>query len=254
MKQYAPGKEPQYNREEDKLQAEDIVIKGGIYEKLDNFWFYNKWKVLVVVGAIMLIGIMCVQMCGNTEDDLTLMYAGSSYLTTVPNYEEILDTFESVMPEDFDGDGEKRAAFAALNIFSKEQIEARKAAIAAGEDLPEYNTHINSQEFTSFNRLMQTGEYSLCLLEEWLYDSVAKGVFCKLEDTLGAQPEYAIDKYAVYFWDTEFAKANAEVFAAIPENTVLCLRMKNSITNKGSETNHARAKETFIAILNYKPE
>ena len=45
-----------------------------------------------------------------------------------------------------------------------------------------------------------------------------------------------------------------DTFAAIPENTVLCLRMKNSITNKGSETNHNRAKETFVAILNYKPE
>ena len=34
MKQYAPGKEPQYNREDDKLQPEEIVIKGGIYENL----------------------------------------------------------------------------------------------------------------------------------------------------------------------------------------------------------------------------
>ena len=254
MKQYAPGKEPKFDREEEKLEDADINLGNGMLAKLDNFWFYNKWKVLVIVGAIMLFCIMCVQMCGNTADDLTLMYAGSSYLTTVPNYEEILDTIEAVMPEDFDGDGEKKAAFAALNIYSKEQIQARKDAIEAGEDLPEYNTHINSQEYNSFNRLMQTGEYSLCLLEEWLYDSVAKGVFCKLEDTLGAQPEYAIDKYAVYFWDTEFAKANAEVFSAIPENTVLCLRMKNSLSNKGSETNYNRAKETFVAILNYMPE
>ena len=101
---------------------------------------------------------------------------------------------------------------------------------------------------------MQTGEYSFCLMEKWLYDDIAKGVFCKLEDTLGAKPEYAIDSYAVMFWDTEFAKANAEVFAAIPEETVLCLRMKNSITRKGSETNHTRAKEMFIAVINYKPE
>ena len=254
MKQYAPGKEPKFEREEEKLEDTDINLGNGMLAKLDNFWFYNKWKVLVIVGAIMLFCVMCVQMCGNTEDDLTLMYAGSSYLMTVPNYEEILDTFESVMPEDFDGDGEKRAAFAALNIYSKAQIEEREAQRKEDGSIPPINTHINSQEYNSFNRLMQTGEYSLCLLEEWLYDSVAKGVFCKLSDTLGAQPEYAIDSYAVYFWDTEFAKANAEVFAAIPENTVLCLRMKNSLSNKGSETNHNRAKETFVAILNYKPE
>ena len=45
-----------------------------------------------------------------------------------------------------------------------------------------------------------------------------------------------------------------EVFSAIPENTVLCLRMKNSLSNKGSETNYNRAKGTFVAILNYMPE
>ena len=185
---------------------------------------------------------------------VTLMYAGSSYLTTVPNYEEILAKFEEVMPYDFDGDGIKKVEFAALNIYSKEQIEARKAEIASGSDIPEINTHINTQEYTSFNRLMQTGEYSFCLMEKWLYDDIAKGVFCKLEDTLGAKPEYAIDSYAVMFWDTEFAKANAEVFAAIPKETVLCLRMKNSITRKGSEINHANAKEMFIAVINYKPE
>ena len=158
------------------------------------------------------------------------------------------------MPYDFDGDGNKKVEFAALNIYSKEQIEARKAEIASGADIPEINTHINTQEYTSFNRLMQTGEYSFCLMEKWLYDDIAKGVFCKLEDTLGAKPEYAIDSYAVMFWDTEFAKANAEVFDAIPKETVLCLRMKNSITRKGSETNHTRAKEMFIAVINYKPE
>ena len=243
MKQYAPGKEPQYDREE-----------GGILEKIDNFWFYHKWKVITVVAAVFLVFIMCIQMCGNVADDVTLMYAGSSYLTTVPNYEEILAKFEEVMPYDFDGDGTKKVEFAALNIYSKEQIEARKAEIASGSDIPEINTHINTQEYTSFNRLMQTGEYSFCLMEKWLYDDIAKGVFCKLEDTLGAKPEYAIDSYAVMFWDTDFAKANAEAFAAIPKETVLCLRMKNSITRKGSETNHNNAKEMFIAVINYKPE
>ena len=254
MKQYAPGREPEYKREDDKLHPEEIELKGGVIGKLENFWFYHKWKVIVSLAAILLVAIMCVQMCGNQVDDLTFMYAGSAYLTTAPNYRQMLSTISDVMPEDYNGDGEKIVECAALNIYSKEQIEKRKEEIASGKDLPEYNTHINSQEYTSYNRLMQTGEYSLCLLEKWLYDSVAKGVFCSLEDTLGYIPENAIDAYAVYFWDTEFAKANAEVFASIPKETVLCLRMKNALTNKGSETNHRIAKETFIAIMNYRSE
>lgn len=254
MKQYAPGKEPQINREEDKIHPADIEVNGGFLGWLDNFWFYHKWKVIIVAASIILIAIMCVQMCGNVSDDLTVMYAGSAYLTTVPNYSEIVGTFADALPSDFNGDGEKRVAFAALNIYSEEQIKEREEQRANDEDVVPINTYINTQEYTSFNRIMQTGEYSLCLLEKWLYDSVAKGVFCKLSDTLGYQPEQAIDSYAVYFWDTDFAKANAEVFAAIPEDTVICLRMKNSLSGKGSETQHSRAKETFVAILNYKSE
>ncbi len=254
MKQYAPGKEPQYSKEDDKLHPEEIELKGGVLGKLDNFWFYHKWKVVVIAAALLLFIICAFQMCGNVSDDLTFMYSGSAYLTTVPNYESILATFESIMPEDYNGDGEKRVACAAMNIYSEEQIEARKKAVAKGEEFAEVNTYINTQEYTSFNRVMQTGEYSLCLIEKWLYDGVAKGVFCKLDETLGYQPENAIDSYAVYFWDTDFAKANAEVFASIPKETVLCLRMKNSMTGKGSEEQYKRAKETFVAIFDYKIE
>lgn len=252
MKQYAPGKEPQFNHDDDKLQPADIEIHGGFLGWLDNFWFYHKWKVIIAAAAIILVAIMCVQMCGNVSDDLTVMYAGSAYLTTVPNYKEIVGIFADALPSDFNGDGEKKVEFAALNIYSEEQIKEREEQRANDEDVVPINTYINTQEYTSFNRIMQTGEYSLCLLEEWLYGGVAKGVFCKLSDVLGYQPEYAIDSYAVYLRDTEFYKANAEAFAAFPENTVLCLRMPNSLAGKGSEAQHERAKEAFVAILNYK--
>lgn len=254
MKQYAPGKEPRFNKEDDKLHPQEIELKGGAISKLDNFWFYHKWKVIVSLAVIVLVAIMCFQMCGNVADDLTFMYAGSAYLTTVPNYEQMIALIADQMPEDYNGDGQKLVECAALNIYSKEQIEARKEAVKKGDEVAEVNSHINTQEYTSFNRLIQTGEYSFCLIEKWIYDEVAKGVFCALNDTLGYQPEYAIDNYAVYFWDTEFAKSNAEIFASIPKETVLCLRMKNSMAKKSSEEQYRRAKETFAAIINYKPQ
>ena len=62
------------------------------------------------MAAVILVVIMCFQMCGNVSDDVTLMYAGSSYLTTVPNYEEMLAKFEEIMPYDFDGNGTKQTS------------------------------------------------------------------------------------------------------------------------------------------------
>ncbi len=264
MKQYAPGKEPKFEREDEKLTPGEIEVQGGALGKLDNFWFYHKWKVIIIAAALLLFIICAAQMCGNAEDDLTIMYAGSAYLPTNPNYESILGVFGQVMSEDYNGDGAKRVAMAAMNIHSEDQINARKAEIAKataerekGYDVvvpPEINAYINTQEYTSFQRVMQTGEYTICLMEKWLYSGVAKGIFCKLSDTLGSTPEYAIDEYAVMFWDTEFAKANAEVFAAIPKDTVLCLRTKNALSGKGNEEQFNRSKETFKAIFAYKKE
>ncbi len=263
MKQYAPGKEPDYTQEE-KLTPNDIEVRGGFLGWFDNFWFYHKWKVIIISVAVLLFVICAMQMCGNVSDDLTVMYAGSAYLPTDPNYEAMLAVFESVMPEDYNGDGEKRVEMAAMNIHSKAQIEERKAEIAEATKLrdegydvivpPEINAYINTQEYTAYSRVMQTGEYSICLLERWLYDEVATGIFCKLAETLGAAPEYAIDEYAVMFWDTEFAKANAEIFASIPKDTVLCLRTKNALTGKGNDAQFDRSKATFIAVMNYKGE
>ncbi len=249
MKQYAPGREPDYTKD-DKLSPSEIEVRGGFLGWLDNFWFYHKWKAIIAAAAILLVIICVVQMCGNVSDDLTVMYAGSAYLPTNPSYKSILGAFEGVMA-DFNGDGEKHIDIAAMNIYSEAQIKERLDNKVEGDEV---NTHINTQEYNSYLRVMQTGEYSVCLIEKWLYDDVAKGVFCKLSDVLGAQPEYALDAYCVNFWDTEFAKANAEVFAAIPKDTVLCLRTKNALTGKANEEQFERSKETFIAIMNYKAE
>lgn len=249
MKQYAPGKEPDYIREE-KLTPSEIEVRGGFLGWLDNFWFYHKWKLLAGVALVLLLAICTVQMCGNVSDDLTIMYAGSAYLPTDPNYANMLGAFESVM-SDFNGDGEKHAALAALNIYSEEQIKAREGNEISGDEV---NTQINTQEYNSYLRVMQTGEYSVCLLERWLYDVVAKGVFCKLSDVLGETPDYAVDDYCVNFWDTDFAKANAEAFASVPKDTVLCLRTKNALSGKSNEEQFERSKATFIAIMNYKAE
>ena len=38
MKQYAPGKEPKFEREDEKLENTDINLGTGMLAKLDNFW------------------------------------------------------------------------------------------------------------------------------------------------------------------------------------------------------------------------
>lgn len=251
MKQNDTEQQVRSEQTDDKLDGGDIIVRGGFLGWLDNFWFYHKWKVIIAVCAAILVVISTLQMCDNSKADITLFYAGSAYLATEDNFSEMLDALEAVMPKDFNGDGAKTADIAAKNIYSPEQVEARKEAFANGEDVLEVNTYINTQEYNGFSMLMQTGEYSVCLLEKWLFEALPGDVFCKISDVLGKAPEGAESEYYVMFWDTDFAKANAEIFECIPKDTVLCLRQPNSVGGAGSEAKYAYAKEMFMAILNY---
>ncbi len=251
MNQNTPQKEPHPQNQEEKLDGGDIIVNGGFLGWLDNFWFYHKWKVVVAIGVAILFTVSTLQMCDSSKADITMLYAGSAYLATQEKFPEMLDAFESVMPKDFNGDGVKEYDIAAKNIYSAEQVEARKEAVLRGEDVVEVNTYINTNEHSGFSMLMQSGEYSICLLEKWLFDELPTNVFCKLSDVVNEVPDYTEDGYYVMFWDTNFAKDNAETFASIPKDTVLCLRQPNSIGGVGSDAKYSYAKEMFMAIINY---
>ena len=68
-----PEREPQ--NEGDKLEAGDIVAASPALRWLDNFWYHNKWTVIVVTFfvAVLLIGI--VQMVGRPKYDTSVCLA-----------------------------------------------------------------------------------------------------------------------------------------------------------------------------------
>ena len=253
MKQYAPGKGP----EESKLAGDDIEIKveNRFTNWFSNFWYYHKWKVLIVVFALILLTVTTVQMCRNTTEDLTVLFAGSAFIVN-ENQELIKEAFASVMPEDFNGDGEKVCGLSTVTVYSNEQIAAIKELAAADTSVLPVNGAYNAQQLSAFDNLIAVGEYRVMLLEPWLYDRVASGGgFRKLSDVLGNTPDTAYSEYAVRFMDTPFAKANPEEFEGLPADTLLCLRTEISISSAishkkaGDYQNHVAL---FRAIVNYQ--
>lgn len=256
MKDYGPNKPPM--PESDKLHGEDIKIENTFTQKLDNFWFYNKWKVIISLFVIVLVAVCVMQTCQNVSDDITVLYAGSVYVTDKTS-KEMQTAFNAVMPKDFNGDGEKLSDIAALHIYSEEQVNERKEQAKNDSNVIEINGYTNGQELNSFDNLITAGEYSVCLLEDWLYERIAAGgAVRKLSDIFGEDnvPESAADNYSIRFWDTDFAKQYAEQFKYIPENTVLCLRTSISIgsilNGNKSQRNYEFSEAMFRAIVEYK--
>lgn len=254
MKNYAPGKGPDYG--EDKLHPKEIKIEGGAAEKAVNFWFYHKWKVIISLFVAFIVLVACLQTCASVKDDVLVLYAGPCNIGA-SGVEGMSVALSEGLPRDFNGDGEKHASLVGLCIFSPEQVAELADKAKTDTSIVGVNTAFNQQELSSFDNLILTGEYSLCLLDPWLYERVASsGGFSKLADVLGYTPEGAYSAYAINFKSTAYAKAYAEQFQYLPDDTLLCIRNTNSmgsVVNKDATLKkHSYAVEMFCAIVNYK--
>jgi hypothetical protein len=179
---------------------------------------------------------------------MIVLYAGEFLSTSVevPNIEGALS---SVLPEDYSGDGKKTVSMSMMTVYSEERIKELEAM--------DYKVHrpTNDSELGKFQDLIVTGEFNVCLLDPWLYETVkAQGGFAKLSDALGYLPDSAVDEYAIKLSDTEFGQYFAGV-NQLPENTYLCLRTPGALQSMfggGKSEKYDQAIAMVKAIVEYK--
>ena len=216
-----------------------------------NYWYYYKWIVIGIVFALVVIVFCTVQTCSSTSNDITILYAGP-FPPANSGVPEMQNSLEAVLPEDFNGNGEKNVSLAMLMIYSEEQLKA----IEASDSTIEIDRYQNSLEYQKFQSLIVSGEYYVCMLDPWLFDEVNKeGLFLSLEEAIGYKPEKAANDYAIKLSDTEFGQYYAAM-KLLPEDTYLCIRTPGAMqemTGKGSESKSFKeAVATIKAIIEFK--
>ena len=238
---------------DEKLPAGEIVFDSPTLKKADNFWFYNKWKI-IIGGFLLVLGVCIWQSCSKDGYDTMLMYAGPYQgFTDSKIYNGTRDALNVAVPEDYDGDGERNCEIAALVIFSDEQIKQMRDDAATASKSIVVNTELNNQELQKFDQLIMAGEYSVCLLDPSLYERVrSAGGFRKLADVLGSVPECANDEYSIRFADTAFAQYY-DVFDDLPPDTLLCLRTKSTYLSAGSGGRYEVSERFFKNIVEFIP-
>lgn len=241
-------------RAQDKLDGGEIAIQSPWKSKWDNFWFYHKWHVLIGAFVVLVVLVCVLQMRENEKDDITLLFAGP-YKLSATEAASLRTGLNDILPEDYNEDGKKYTEMVFMQIFSEQQ-EALIRATPEGE-IPPYlgyiDSYYNDEQITAFDNLIMAGEYSVCILDPWLYERVkGAGGFRKLTDVLGATPQGALDEYGVLLAETDFAKLNP-VCALFPEGTVVCLRTKsvmNAMTGKKrADREYAEAEAMFRALV-----
>ncbi len=237
------------NNNESKIPEEfKIEPKTELGKKLDNFWYYNKWKVIVALFVLFIIVICVVQCTTRDKCDVQLLYGGA-LSSSDPITEEMRSALTKIEPENIGDDG---VALNVLEIYDDEYVKANQDKVSVG---------VNKTNYENFCNLITSGEYSVLIMDKWIYDEIKDKVgFRAIDDVVGAgivSDDVRYDSCAVYLKKTAFAKRFDGAFATLSDDTVICLCIyspyKATLSCGDSvDADYKASEEMFKSILTYK--
>ena len=226
-----------------KFSDNKIEPQSEFAKKLDNFWYYNKWKVIAAVFIAVALTVCIVQCAKREKNDVTILYAGAyqSYNAGITSMKSALDEIE---PESV---GTLGVGLSVLEIYSDEYVKAH----------PAVNGQINSANFQNFTQLLEAGEQSLLIIDSWIYDTIKDRInIRKISDFAELDEASLYDERAVWFKKTAFFEKYKDAFDDLPDDTVilLCdysLFRQYTGCSGGKDKNYEKAEILFETILNY---
>ena len=232
----------------DKYTDSDIHINNKLVEKLDNFWFYHKWHIIISIFVIFALVVCIAQSCSKTDYDVNVLYAGP-HTFTITETDSIIEELNGVMPRDFNGDEEKNTAFVTYQVLNTEQMEAVQKKLSEEEEGARLDTSYFTSQTDMYNSAIMTGEYSILLIDETLYQKLAnmEGRLRKLSEVLATVPESAFSEYGIRFSETALAK-NSKHLGQLPEDTVLCLLSPYVFGASSNEKTYSQTTEMFVSM------
>lgn len=237
------------NQNEKMTPNGEVLSQTEFGKKLDNFWYYNKWKVIVGLFIVFAL-VICIVQCSSRETyDVKMVYAGklASYDVSTQNMQK---TFSEIMPSSI---GSKGVGFIATEIYSDEYVAD------TGNNV---NAYVNSENYKTLCDLITTGECSLIIMDAWVYDKIKGTAGFRLIDEVCAEisidPSIKHDDYTVSFKKTDFYKANSAVFQKISDDAVIGLCIYSpyktylSCAGQTEDAHYTASIKMLQAILNYK--
>ncbi len=215
-----------------------------IIEKIKNFWYYYKWHTLIVLFFVVVITVMAVQHLGREKYDIRILYGGPTIVSDTRSA-EITGAFQSLLAEDYNGDGKKTVQLYDLIIMNDEELkEVNLPYILNGDTVADnielMNFHAGVSEFLIF--IVDADYY------QGLHDN---SVFVKLDD-IGVTGGRRYDDCAIYLNSLAFTKVYS-VFDIFPEDTLICVKRVQYRNGKSkSEKAQQNHIEFYKTLVNFK--
>ena len=222
-----------------KLDNTEIVTENRAIKKIENFWYHNKWTVIVVAFFVCVAIVCTMQMFSKEKYDTTVLYGLTVHMNPEQR-EAFLSSLESILPSDYDKDGEASVGMVDYQIFSEEErlVEVETEIDGVQTTLTEemVSAHWNNDQKSSFLSAVQSGEYSVCFASPYVYELLTK--------------DKNVVSKSFCLGETEFYRYN-EAVQVLPADTVVCLLIQFPMGASGKDDVYARSVALYEAILSY---
>ena len=229
------------DQDNQKLDNTEISMQGSVLAKLQNFWYHNKWTVIIVAFFACVVLVCTMQMFGKDHYDVTVL-SGTTVRMDAEQREAFLAAVQDMLPEDYDKDGKKAVGLVEYQIFSEAErfveVETEVDGVETVIKQEQVSAKWNLDQFNGFrDAVSKTGEYSLCFVSPYVYENLVKG--------------YVVKDKVVRLGDTDFYRYN-EAVQVLPADTLVCLLVQNQIIGASSKDDvYARSVALFEAIVTY---
>jgi len=245
---------------QEKLQSADIHLTSSnkFLTWLSNFWYYHKWKVIVIAffATVVIVGVA--HMANKEDPDIELTVA-----THTVYYQEHVDALEaavkSLAPIDLNGDGKRTAQLNLYKIYSEAELKAanEKETDAEGNPVIYADEAYNKSQIEQYNSYIMTGQCTVMIISEYLYQDLAgrrsEDVLLKpMSEIFGDDlPEgVTADGYGIKLTATGAYK-NLDAFRFLPDDTVICIMRPFVMSGERGEEKHEAAVEFLKALVEF---
>ena len=223
-------------------------------DRLANFWYHHKIKILMIAFFGIVLGICIAQFLAVQNPDVYILYAGADYIT--PNENQKFCAILEGLGEDYDDDGRTYVQLNDLVYMTEEQQEEYFALMESLGETPSIDMTTNQKTSERFTYEIFSGEAAICILAESQYREVAaSNGFLPLSELFEELPEGAVDDYGVRLSETKLYQfyESARVF---PEDAVIAIRRLPTVSaitgKKKAERLHGYSRDLFCRILNFE--
>ena len=236
----------------EKLDGTDIVTENRAVSKLQNFWYHNKWTVIIVTFFVAVIVVCSVQMLTKEKYDLTVVYGGTVHMDAEQR-EAFLSCVQGALPEDYDKDSKKSVALIDYQVFSTDELYEEVETVIDGQETvvleEKVAAHWNTEQYESLQSALRMGEYSICFASPYVYQTLLADKAVRISDVTDV-PVITYDGKAVELRDTDFYYYN-EAMQVLPEDTVICLLPQFTVGASSQDDVYARSVALFVEIITY---